>query len=363
MFYHIIMTPACNLQCRYCFGKTCDDFICDNNQEYDESIPLDITYEIETLKKFIQKDNNPTLTFYGGEPLLKIKKIKEIMDNIEARYMMQTNGILLNQLPQNYINNFHTILVSIDGDQTLTNLNRGKGTYEKVMNNIKSLNFNGELIARMTVDEETDIYKAVTHLVEQGFNSIHWQIDAMFWKNDYKDRNFKEWSLEYNKQITKLIQFWISKIEEGKIIRLYPFLDITEDLLLKRKTKLRCGSGWINFTIATNGNIVPCPIMSTMKKYYLGNIKTTNPNEIKHIEVKEPCTSCDYLEKCGGRCLYANLTQLWPEKGYNEVCNTIKHLIDELEKQLPKIQQLIDNKIISLEDFNHVKYNGSEVIP
>ena len=42
-------------------------------------MPEKINYKIEDLKKFLGKGH--VLTFYGGEPLLEIERIKEIVDN------------------------------------------------------------------------------------------------------------------------------------------------------------------------------------------------------------------------------------------------------------------------------------------
>ena len=88
------------------------------------------------LKKFINKDKNPVIIFYGGEPLLQINKIMKIIDNIDVPYRMQTNGKLLDKLPIEYLNKIGKILVSIDGDKERTDSNRGIGTYNLVMKNI-----------------------------------------------------------------------------------------------------------------------------------------------------------------------------------------------------------------------------------
>jgi sulfatase maturation enzyme AslB (radical SAM superfamily) len=52
-------------------------------------------------------------------------------------YMMQTNGLLLDKLEPKYINRLNTLLVSIDGDEALTDYYRGKGTYRRVIENLK----------------------------------------------------------------------------------------------------------------------------------------------------------------------------------------------------------------------------------
>ena len=57
-------------------------------QKLDLSAPEDSEINIEELARFIKSDKNPVIIFYGGEPLLKINKIKDIMDNINVPYRM-----------------------------------------------------------------------------------------------------------------------------------------------------------------------------------------------------------------------------------------------------------------------------------
>ena len=166
--------------------------------EVDYALPNKINYDVELLEKFCRKDPDCVLTFYGGEPLLCANKIKQVMDNVEAKlFMIQTNGLLLDKLEPKYVNRFHTILVSIDGEEALTDYYRGNGTFRKVVNNLKLIKqngFRGELIARMTVMEQTDIYKQVRWLLDNdefSFSSVHWQLNAGFWGNDYQRRNFE----------------------------------------------------------------------------------------------------------------------------------------------------------------------------
>ena len=203
MFFHVILTTDCNLQCRYCFGESLDDFDEDfsDDLEVNYSLPRKINYNLELLKNFCSKDPECVLTFYGGEPLLCANEIKQIMDTVEPKhYMIQTNGLLLDKLEPKYVNRFHTILVSIDGEEALTDYYRGKGTFRKVIENLKLIKqngFKGELIARVTVMEQTDIYKQIRWLLDNSefsFSSVHWQLNAGFWGNDYARRNFKNWS-------------------------------------------------------------------------------------------------------------------------------------------------------------------------
>jgi uncharacterized protein len=365
MHYHIILTELCNSQCRYCYKKSMQEF--DNQLEkkfkFDFSAPESLEINIKKLKRFLLKDPEPVLIFYGGEPLLEIDKIIRIMDEIHIPFRMQTNGKNLDKLPVKYLNRITRILISIDGDKERTDYNKGDGTYDKIIQNISLIQRNGykgEIIARMTISEFPDVYEQVKNLIKAGFTSIHWQIDAGFYKFDYDYEKFKKFSEEYNKSISKLINFWITQIEKG--IRLYPFIGIADSLLNNEKTLLRCGAGHSGYTITTDGKIVACPIMNCIKDFEAGDLNS-NPKELKKFSISGKCTTCSYFDLCGGRCLYWNKAELWPEQGNELICNTIKHMIDEIKKNLPKIKMLIEDGIISKKQFKYEKYFGPEIIP
>ncbi|MCX8177276.1 MAG: TIGR04084 family radical SAM/SPASM domain-containing protein [Candidatus Bathyarchaeota archaeon] len=375
MFFHVIVTTDCNLQCRYCFGENMDDFDEDFGEfELDYSLPRKAEYPVGMLAEFCRKDPDCVVTFYGGEPLLALPLIQQMMDVVQPRhFMIQTNGLLLNKLPPKYVNRFHTILVSLDGEEALTDYYRGSGTFRSVLANLKLIKqngFEGELIARVTVMEQTDIERQIRWLLsneEFTFNSVHWQLNAGFWGNDYARRNFKKWSEKsYIPGTAKLVQFWVDHMETyGEVLKLYPLLGVASSLLLdKEPTLLRCGGGWINYAVQTDGYIIPCPTMWGMKKYYLGHISEAHPLHLGKVLVNNsPCTECDIVGTCGGRCLYANVTKRWSTSAYAEVCNTVRALIGAVQAELPRIRRLIYDGKVSLSDFEYLRYNGCEIIP
>jgi len=339
--------------------------------EVDETLPIELDYNLDTLYQFLKQDPDPTLTFYGGEPLLKTDLIQRIMDTAPVRhFMVQTNGLLLDRLAPEYVNRFSTILVSVDGMEGLTDAQRGAGTYRKVMDNVQRIianGFSGELIARMTVTETTDIVDAVTYLADNPdyrFSSIHWQMDANF-AHDFSRRSFASWvQHHYNPGIRTLVRHWAHLMaEHRRVPRWYPFLDPMDDLLNGRASLLRCGSGHANYSIMTDGHIAPCPIMIGMSRYYLGHIGTTHPNDLPRIAVGGECTICRIRNFCGGRCLYANIMHPWKPEERQLVCGTVETLHAALTEALPQVRSLIANGILSPYDFTHEKYNGCEIIP
>ncbi|MFX0208891.1 MAG: radical SAM protein, partial [Candidatus Hodarchaeota archaeon] len=122
MNYHLILTQQCNLRCRYCGGST----------ERNEN-PQDITYSLKELKNFLKFDPDVTIAFYGGEPLMKIEKMKQIIEEIPARrFILQTNGINLVHVDSESLHRFNEIVISIDGERETTDYYRGKGTYDRI---------------------------------------------------------------------------------------------------------------------------------------------------------------------------------------------------------------------------------------
>jgi uncharacterized protein len=375
VYFHLILTDECNLCCTYCRAKAFEETVekddASSRVEIDPTLPSELDVNLDLLYDFLKKDPESTLTFYGGEPLMRADLINTIVKDAPVhRFMMQTNGILLDRLDPLIINRFSTILVSIDGNEALTNANRGRGTYRTIINNIKRIRRNGynrELIARMTVNEGTDIVDAVRWLSDNpdySFSSIHWQLDANF-ADDFSHRQFAGWVTEnYNPGIVRLIKLWVDHMEtDGKVLRWYPFLDPMEDLIHGRQSLLRCGSGYANYSIMTDGHIAPCPVMIGMSQYYVGHVKDADPLILPIIEVNGDCTDCKIRGFCGGRCLYSNITKPWRADERRMVCSTVKNLHDGLTGALPRVKVLIDEGVICLSDFSHEKFNGCEIIP
>ena len=203
MNYHLVLTRHCNLNCFYCHGG-------------EETGPnTEIQYSMDELAAYLEKDDDAQLMLYGGEPTLRIPLIIELIDRFpDARFMLQTNALLLNRIPEDYVRRFHSILVSIDGTEETTDGYRSDGVYEKVVKNVrwlKQIGYDGDIVARMAVSEQSDIYRDVRHLLDFEdtlFDHVHWQLNVI-WDADDNWKDFDKWVNEvYNPGITKLASEW-----------------------------------------------------------------------------------------------------------------------------------------------------------
>ena len=359
MNYHIVLTRQCNLNCAYCHGG-------------EQAENTEITYSLDELDSFLKHDADPQLMFYGGEPTLRIGTMTDMMERFsEARFMLQTNALLLQNIPIEYVKRIHSILISIDGRKHVTDGYRSKGVYDKVLENIRwlrGINYPGDVVARMAVSQQSDIYKDVKHLLDledPSFDHVHWQLNVI-WDAEGNWQDFDKWVAEsYNPGITCLVEEWVEAMKFGQVRGIVPFLPIMYTLLAGEFSRLRCGSGSDTFAIHVDGRIGICPISPDWEFSIVGDICRTEPEELRNImTVDEPCPSCEVYHVCGGRCLFANKQRLWGQEGFNKICATVRHLIRELERYVPDVKRLVEQGIIDVCDFNYPQYNnGCEIIP
>ncbi|MBC7115100.1 MAG: hypothetical protein PWR13_923 [Archaeoglobi archaeon] len=345
MLYIIILTPKCNLRCRYCGG-------------FESSVMSErIEYDVEQLKDFLSADPHPVVAFYGGEPLLEIEMMRRMMRELEAeRYVLQTNGTLLGNLEKEDLERFSAILVSFDGRESVHNFYRA-GSYSRVLENVRAIreNYRGELIARMVATQKTEIYEDVIHILSLNlFTHVHWQIDAV-WSNEGIWKDFRGWVKGYNEDIRRLVDFWIEEMRNGRFHGIVPFLGILS-ALENGFSHPPCGSGFESFAITTDGRVLACPICPEFEWNELGTIFD---GELKEVELLEPCPECEYFSFCGGRCLFFNRERLWGEDGFELVCSTVRNLVDALLERKDEILSLCP-----AEELRYPKFpNTTEIIP
>lgn len=350
MLWLVFTSGKCNLSCDYCGGS------------FPKSIvPWEVHYDLENLKKLIEKDKNATVIFYGGEPLSNPKFIMEFMDKIYAkRYGIQTNGTLVKLLPEKYWKKMKVALISIDGRRETTNKHRGKNIYEIVIQNTKYIKSLGiETIARMTVTQDSDIYEEVMHLINLGlFDKIHWQLNVI-WTEKW---DVKTWSKRYLEGIKLLTQYFLDNLSRGKIVKIIPILGIISAHYFGSYKGSPCGAGYNSIAISTDGRVISCPIAVREEWAVLGDVK----NGFKLLEdpLPELCKKCEVKNYCGGRCLYAMKENYWGEEGFLEVDNITKEYIKIVTSIIPEINNLIQKGIIKLEDLKYDPTEDStEVIP
>jgi putative peptide-modifying radical SAM enzyme len=287
--YHVVLTESCNLNCGYCGGT-----------RHVEGIPLDIAYDVDELASFIAHDPEAIIGFYGGEPLLALNRMYEIMDQVPAKaFTLQTNGTHLDKVDSAHLRRLDAILVSIDGSKEVTDTNRREGVYDKVLDNCRIARMKGfknDLIARMAFSRRGNIYRDVTHLLELSdptFDHVHWQLDV-FWSEIRDEHEVEEWLDKYDEGVERLIQDFGESLGQGIVPGIVPFIPILCTLMTCEPIPyIRCGSGRDSFAVMTSGRIDLCPIAPDLPYSAVGDIRNTTPDSLRDIlPIGEPCSLC-----------------------------------------------------------------------
>ena len=120
-----------------------------------------------------------------------------------------------------------------------------------------------------------------------------------------------------------------------------------------------------SFSIMTSGNIEACPIAPELLYSNIGTIRDSTPESIRNSRpVGPPCTDCDILWVCGGRCLFANQTMGWGREWFDRICGSTRHMIEELKVLVPRARELMREGILPPDAFDYPELNnGCEIIP
>jgi uncharacterized protein len=149
------VTQNCNLQCRYCIYSEVYPMYRNNTlRAMNEDIAIKaIDLYFSLLREGISYNpyREPTIGFYGGEPLLNFELIKKCIKYVKIKYKefnphftITTNGTLLSSKIASFLVQSNcSLIVSLDGPKEEHDRNRifpnGKGSYDIIMKRLNNL--------------------------------------------------------------------------------------------------------------------------------------------------------------------------------------------------------------------------------
>ncbi|MGO8930642.1 MAG: radical SAM protein [Limisphaerales bacterium] len=143
------VTEQCNLRCAYCVYSGTHP---ENRQHNSKSMSFETARKaLEFFRNHSRLVDKVIIGFYGGEPLLNIRLVKEcveyanhLFDRKLVTYNMTTNGTSLSaDICDFLVSNDFKLLVSLDGPPNLHDRYRrfvsGAGTFDTIMRNLTYL--------------------------------------------------------------------------------------------------------------------------------------------------------------------------------------------------------------------------------
>jgi len=320
---YFIITDKCNFRCRYCFLK--------NNSpiEYVENhMPEEIAIKgLNLFCRLIREDKElfeeeKTIVFYGGEPLMNWRVIESLLIRIE-KYIVNgklpskttlnlvTNGTLLTPLVANVLKEHNVqVSISIDGDDFVTNSNRiyenGKPVYEDIKEGFSICKKAGMNIGASCTLSESCIanFEGTMHVLLEECKVTNLGLNLLI-TNEEPSYNYNIKAAEF---IIKAFQIFRTRgVYEDRIMRK------ATAFVERRVLPFDCGaSGGNQIVVSPNGDVGICHGYLMGKKYFPTNVADTNFDVKKNSVFMEwskrsplnmpECQKCIALGICGGGC-------------------------------------------------------------
>jgi len=360
------VTDACNLKCKYCaygdlyfgYDKRENNFLEINKGKAILNY-LNSIWKKDTTNTIIQ---TTYISFYGGEPLLNMGFIKEIVDYVEALelnrkivYSMTTNGMLLDKHIEYLVKKNFDLLISLDGDENADAYRitvSGNSSFKRVYNQIKMIqkrwpeyfakhvNFNSVLHRLNSVESVIkffqDNFQKKPTISELNCSNIRDDRKKEF-ESMFKDKNESIESAENQEDIIRIMDINDPRTRElllflhqysGNVYNNYSdlFVNYEKDSYCPTGTCLPFGK---KMFITVSGKILQCEKIS--QKYALGTVNEEN-NVILNIE-----SIVNYynslLDKVQNRC-----SQCYKKKG----CSQCIYYIDNIDSESPDCPAFMD---------------------
>lgn len=331
----LLTTLTCNLKCTYC-SLGVGEVVGSQGK---------VSYSIDDLDAFIKKHLSELevyITFYGGEPTLNLDFIKEIMQRYPTfRFQLQTNGTLLDNLPDNVLANLSNILISIDGGEKITDGFRGRGVYQQVVKNARAVRnrLAGTFTARVTWSSEETTFEELDGLAET-FDYLYFQFVA-------GEGTYTPAAMEKKKAvITKLVDKFFSCDYLYPII---PIMGIVRNKVLPSRAtelyhgKTQCRVSTHILNVMPDGKIYPCPDMMYVPEMLQGDLME---NWLKSSPLqpdpKMPCDTCEAQPWCRGNCMknlymaYVKGDNNYRKNVVEPICDLIRFLGREIDRHDPQ---------------------------
>lgn len=318
----IIPTFQCNCKCSYCFEHDKNNIYMSDNV-------------VDKLVKFINSFSNIkgiSISWFGGEPLLALNRIKNILDTIQEavsvpiiNQSMVSNGYCITQKVCDFFNNYgvENIQITFDGKQETHDrvrmLKNGSGTFFTILNNIKFMrkecpNLKIKIRINVSHENEHEYFPLKNYLYnELGQENISIYPGFIF---------------HYNESQTQLIYPSLMLSDKKG------FIAQSKELTLPLGSRCNkdCSATQIySFIIGPSGELYKCWEDVNLPSKIIGTLDGIKNNlDLMNMYIstscfQDPqCKNCAFLPICSGGCCRKRIINNF-RKGNFELCTLYKN--------------------------------------
>ena len=311
----------CNLACKYCFAE---------EGEYHGRRAL-MSYEVgkKALDFLIANSGNRhnlEVDFFGGEPLMNWQVVKDLVaygreqekiHDKHFRFTVTTNGVLLNDEIQEFINKeMDNVVLSLDGRKEINDQMRpfrnGKGSYDLIVPKFQKLadsrNQEKYYIRGTFTRNNLDFSNDILHFADLGFKQMSIEPVVGEESDPYAIR--KEDLPQIMEEYDKLAKIMIEREKEGKGFNFFHFMIDLNGGPCVAKRLSGCGSGTEYLAVTPWGDLYPCHQFVGQEDFLMGNVddgivRPEIADDFRSCNVysKENCKNCFAKFYCSGGCM------------------------------------------------------------
>ena len=311
----------CNLACRYCFAE---------EGEYHGRRAL-MSYEVgkKALDFLIANSGNRRnleVDFFGGEPLMNWQVVKDLVaygreqekiHDKHFRFTVTTNGVLLNDEIQEFINQeMDNVVLSLDGRKEINDKMRpfrnGKGSYDLIVPKFQKLadsrNQERYYVRGTFTRNNLDFSEDILHFADLGFKQMSIEPVVGDETDPYaiREEDLPKIMEEYD----KLARIMVQREKEGRGFNFFHFMIDLDGGPCVAKRLSGCGSGTEYLAVTPWGDLYPCHQLVGEEEFLMGNVdegivRPEIADDFRSCNVysKEKCRSCFAKFYCSGGCM------------------------------------------------------------
>ena len=313
------VTDACNLACRYCYYlEDRADLRTDRSMN-----PAVIRHSIDFLLDHSGNLEKINLVFFGGEPLLNFKCIREAVDYAQQRafavgkevqFSITTNATLLNAEYIDFLQEkAFTVSVSVDGFEEIHDTWRpfpdGSPSYRMIIPKVRKLLQRAAkpVVARVTLVERPELVPEILeHLLQIGFTEVGFA-PVTSGNSDYQltDQDM-DVLLE---QFQVISNRFVDHVQKHKLLGFSNLIDLLVSFHHNELKSYPCGAGLGLFAVDSQGDFYPCQRFTGYNDFWMGDVfqglhsgKVNAFRQGTPIYQKEECRTCWVRSICAGGC-------------------------------------------------------------
>ena len=294
----------CNLACRYCFAE---------EGEYHGRRAL-MSFEVgkKALDFLIANSGqrrNLEVDFFGGEPLMNWQVVKDLVaygreqekiHDKHFRFTLTTNGVLLNDEVQEFVNReMDNVVLSLDGRKEVNDRMRpfrnGKGSYDLIVPKFQKLaesRKQQKYYIRGTFTRTTWTFPMMCCTL-QSWDSSRCPSSRWWEMTQIPMPSGKEDLPQIFAEYDKLAKIMVDREREGRGFTFFHFMIDLEGGPCVSKRLSGCGSGTEYLAVTPWGDLYPCHQFVGQEEFLMGNVD----EGITKPEIAEEFRGCSVYSK------------------------------------------------------------------